>query len=278
MSTPLLLGLLGAAALASQRGGSAATGLWKSLPAKLHGDKAQKLLVEAVLATGVGVNPNDWHIVTEERALANGTRASVTVLVSNAVIVDGARVSNVLYPNAQFIADRLGLLLPTPRIADMVHRASVVRFGAEQVYIPLSKIITAGCPGGVVCNNTTLQSTLELSRVDDKLVAGRAGLADNEGKWFVLDHGVFADPSRSGIYGWWRSDGSMVQSNVTAHPLDFADYSQVLRFAGPTCVVQLVGQAPFEMATADIYTSSVFSNLLVRGGPLPGFRHPGALA
>lgn len=273
VSSALLLGLIGAAALASGKRSAGAQpdgSLWSSLPDTLHGQKAQKLLTDAVLATGV----SDWHIVTEERDTPAG-RAAVTVVVSNAVRVAGARVSNVLYPNAQRLADQMGLLLPTTRIADMVHRAAVVRFGAEAAYVPLAPVITAGCPGGTVCRGTSREATLKLSQVVDGLVQGRTGLCDNEGKWFVLDHAVFADPSRSGIYGWWRSDGSLVQKNVTAHELAFADYSQCLRFAGPTTVIQPVGQAPFEMATKDVYTSATWSSLLVKGGPLPGYRHPG---
>lgn len=274
MSQALLLGLLGAAALASKRSAAPATSsLWANLPDKLHGDKAQQLLMAAVLATGV----NDWHIVSEDRG---GT--TVTVLVSNAVKVDGVRVSNVLYSNAQRLADRIGLLLPTTRIADMAHRAAVVRFGAEHAYVPLIPTITAGCAlkngQPTVCRGGSRDATVGLSAVVDKLVAGRTGLADNEGKWFVIDRALFVPGAGSGIYGWWRSDGSLVQSKVTAHPeLGFSDYSQVLRFVGPTTVIQPAGQPPFEMPTGDVYTSSTWAHLLVKGGPLPGYRHPGVM-
>lgn len=272
---PILLGLAGAVALASRKGagGLGLSSFWASLPEKLF--EAQHELIGAILKRG------NWEAfpVTEQRVLSDGRVVTVTVTVTNAVQVDGVRVSSLQYPYAQQLADELELLLPTPRIADMVHRAATVSYPAESLFVPLSKVVTAGCPRDkngnlILCKNTTKAATLELSRVNDELGQGAAGLRDNEGKWFVLSKRVFDDPTRSGIYGWWLKSGRLLQTNIVPHELFFSDYSQVLRFVGPTAVVQIGQDSPFTVATSTLYTSPEWAFLVSDEGPLPDHRHP----
>ena len=231
-------------------------------------DPLETALVDAAASRGA----LEWFDVSREVKI-KGKKYKVTVPVSNALKIDGVRV-NIRYDFAQKLADRLGLVLPTPAVADLVQKNATVRFSPQSG--PMQEDVVAG-------RNTSVTAMIKHSRLVDAAVDGRSGLANNEGKWFVLTNQFWWAPQgrqKSAIYGWWRDDGSVIQSGYLAHELQFADYSQVIRFMGKKSTYQEEGGSPQDIDTAALLSDkdspghTGLAWLLSDEGPLPEPRHP----
>jgi hypothetical protein len=223
-------------------------------------DPQQLALLEAVADRG----EIDWFML--DKTSKDGIRLRLPI--TNAVKVDGVRI-NLRYDIAQRLADRMGVLLPTPKVADMVQAQATCRLSPQGLTQQMQNHVIAG-------TNTGVTAMVEHSALVDKALQGCKGLTNNEGKWFVLSKLFWtaAGQIKSGIYGWWRDNGQIIQSNILAHELPFSDYSQVIRFMGPTVVVTLPGEVSFDMPTSEMLTSDKFASLISYEGALPGSRHP----
>jgi len=132
---------------------------------------------------------------------------------------------------AQQIADRLGASLPTPRMVDHVWDAATVKVDPKPRQISRST-----------------RAVIDHSADVDAAVAGRTGLVDNAGKWWVLVSKLATSAGKACNFGWrvpkvdaqnhWRSipteadvDGKhrVIQGPGTAHGLEQDDYSQTVR-------------------------------------------------
>jgi hypothetical protein len=187
---------------------------------------------------------------------------------------DWVRVA-VTAATAQQIADLLGVLLPTDRIADLAHKQAGVTLTPHT-----QNPVTA----------TTAAMLKHHAQIEAER-AGRTGLLSTVGKEWILGVQLFpaerpAHPlGKQGAinYGWHAPgpvrpggpfagrDGAILwQQQGFRHNTAHVDYSQwVSRLVHPRMVVD--GN---EVATADVLTSKDLAALVSYDGPLQGTRYP----
>jgi hypothetical protein len=187
---------------------------------------------------------------------------------------DWVRVA-VTATTAQQVADLLGVLLPTDRIADLAYAQADVR-----LTVHTQTPVTA-----------TTAAMLEHHRRIEAERAGRTGLLSTVGKEWILgaelfptDHPQHPLGAQGAInYGWHAGgpvaangpfpgrDGFILwQTRGHRHDRAHVDYSQwVPRLVHPRMWVDGA-----EVATADVMTSPDLAALLSYDGPLPGTRYP----
>lgn len=255
----------------------------RSLPAgdDAHSRDARADAVLSAIKGGVAV-PIVWRPV---RASAGGHDA--TLFVSSDTLRFGEDGANhaptdwdwvrlaVTATTAQQIADLLGLLLPTDRIADLAHAQADVR-----LTVHTQNPVTA-----------TTAAMLEHHRKIEAERAGRTGLLSTVGKEWILGDELFpAGHPRHPLgvegainYGWHTTgpvtpngpfegrDGFILwQTRGFRHDRAHVDYSQwVPRMVHPRMVVDGA-----EVATATVMTSPDLAALVSYDGPLPGTRYP----
>ncbi len=199
------------------------------------------------------------------------------VLVScDALEIDGVRV-NVDAQTEQRIADRLGALLLTPKIADAIWQRTAPNNRLDPSPQPIS--------------SSTAAMIAHSARVDAEVAArGSIGPVADPGKDWVLVKSIFSDSARAARkaanYGWHVPTKSyqglsaeyavtpglfVIQGVGTVHDMSHVDYSQVARFARRSA---RYNELPVDLA--DVYVGKAPGNVLVsHEGPLPDFRQPG---
>jgi hypothetical protein len=196
------------------------------------------------------------------------------VLVScDALKVDGVRV-NVDAKTQQLIADEIGAVLLTPKLADEIYKRA-----------------TKLSPRPQTISSSTQAMIDHSARVDAEIarVGGGTMVAD-VGKDWVIVKSLFSQTARAARkaanYGWHvptkqyqglTAEGAVtpglfaIQGVGTAHSVDHTDYSEIARFALRSA---RYGELPVDLA--NVYTGDAPGNELVsHEGPLPDFRQPG---
>jgi hypothetical protein len=243
-------GARAAAVLDAVRGGLALPIAWMPVAASAGGHEATIFVASDTLRFGEdGPNdrPDDWDWV----------RVAVTAAT------------------AQQIADLLGVLLPTDRIADLTHAQATVHL-SPHTQTP----VTA----------TTAAMLKHHAQIEGER-AGRTGLCSTVGKEWILGVQLFpAAAPRHPLgklgainYGWHtvgpaRQDGPFAgrgglilwQTPGFRHDIAHVDYSQwVPRLVHPRMIVD-----GGEVATADVLGSAELAALVSYDGPLEGVRYP----
>jgi len=168
---------------------------------------------------------------------------------------DAVRV-NVTAQSAQRIADRLGTILPTARICDLVWQQAQVRISP--------------CLQTPDAHMSDTDRMVRHSREVDEKVSGRSGLIENVGKHWVLANGLITVPSRAANYGWFLPNGRPIQPLAYAHNLEHVDYSQVARLVRRDVIVD--GAV---MDIGQVGTDPELAGLVNGDGPLHVWRLPG---
>lgn len=235
----------------------------------------------------------------------NGHTGNIYVL-SDALTMFGVRV-NVNQFFGQLITDYFGCIAMTRKVADAVWRAATYK-PTPSVYAELNKfepMYPISTPAGSLvlrANLLDMASTTAMLRhsaaCDSKLAAlgvvvGSSAWSDgllraNMGKDWLLNSWFWRGGNNSGTcgdkgmtgtvlnlnssvnYGWFQSNGVVIQPAGNCHGFDHTDYSQPLRFMAGKMLVDGV-----EMNTADVLVDPQFAGLLVDEPSLPGWRHPG---
>ena len=120
---------------------------------------------------------------------------------------------------AQRIADRVGCLLPTPRMVDAVWAAARVRLEPS----PISP--------------SPEMTTVPVFEAHSRMVAAqwrnasapRGSLVSGHKKDVVITSALASLPNRVAIYGWHRLTGEPIQPLYTGHSAGWADYSHGIR-------------------------------------------------
>ena len=173
----------------------------------------------------------------------------------------------------QQIADALGCVFLTPRLADLV-------FANRSVTLPpMPRPITS----------TTAAMIEQSEKVAAAIPADASGIIDTEGKYWVLVKALFSDKARAARkaanYGWHFVGSNfqgipgeptvslpgvrVIQGVGTVHNDQHCDYSQIVRLASRTCEVD--GQ---QRDLADVLMDPELAPLVSTEGPLPGWRQP----
>lgn len=198
----------------------------------------------------------------------HGDHSAILYVMSDALAVgdeeDSVRI-NVRPVDAQKIADCLGLILPTTKIADMIH---------EQ-----ASVVITPCPQDPGPGMMSTSAMEKHSRMVDRKVAGRAGLISTVGKDWVLTNKVKAGSDHAANYGWhvlrgqFKGPGGIpvLQPLGTVHNLWHVDYSQVLRLIHRRMILD--GQ---QALLDDVLKDPALAPLVSYEGALESLRIPDA--
>lgn len=204
--------------------------------------------------------------------LSDGQGTLRLMVSCDALKVDGVRV-NVDARTQQLIADHIGAVLLTPKLAD-------------EIYARAKKLAPKPQP----ITSSTQAMIDHSARVDAEVTRVGGGLVADVGKDWVLAKSIFSQTARAARkaanYGWHvptqqyqglRAErsvtgGFVIQGVGTAHDSSHSDYSQVARFVRR---VGLFGELPVDLSL--VYTGRDPGTALVsHEGPLPDWRQPGA--
>lgn len=183
--------------------------------------KEQSPIREAVLLNAIDQglhDPPSW-VAVESRYQGHVARIRVS---TDALKVNGVRV-NLSAIGAQHVADRLGTILPTARILDLVWQNAALKL--EPCAMPPDK------------DMHSTKRMFDHSRCVDRRIAGRPGLAANVGKNWVVSNALEAETNRAANYGWFRRGQRPIQTVGTRHDKVYADYSQIVRLVDPVVTV-----------------------------------------
>jgi hypothetical protein len=191
---------------------------------------------------------------------------------ADALKIDGIRI-NVSALLQQQIADLLGCMLLTPKIADLLYAARAVTLDPSPQSIDAS----------------TTAMIVHSKRVDDALAAaggvGPGGIVQTSGKHWVIANALEAHPGRAENYGWhfagatfggssWEGAVTpgmrLIQGQGWAHDMSHVDYSQTCFLMHRACIVN---GTPMDLAA--VLTDADLASNLSHEGPLRVLRQPG---
>ncbi len=160
---------------------------------------------------------------------------------------------------AQRIADHFGLVLPTPKIVDLIYQNSTIKL--EPQNLPPGPAMTS--MDYILRHHLMVQSQLANKfGFGSKLVAGHK-------KDIVLTNELLSKRRRVAIYGWHRLSGQPIQPLSLVHGERYLDYSHGVRLVANT---MLVNGKP--MPIEEVLTDSWLAQLISYEGPLQVTRQP----
>lgn len=221
---------------------------------------------ERLVAEVVRGNVPGW-LRTWTRVGLSGTAGGVpheaAVWVTPDYLAVGSDGDYLLVPltpgSAQAVADRLGAVLPTPRLVDAVWSAAEVRLTPSPI------------PPG------PQMTTMAVFRAHDVTVRSqrqRAGapmgaLVAGHKKDVVLVPGSASAPERVVIYGWHRPDGTPIQPVYGGHTADWVDYSHGVRLVSRRMLLDGV-----ERDLVDVLSEPTLAPLLSEAAAIAEPRYP----
>lgn len=155
---------------------------------------------------------------------------------------------------AQRLCNRLGTILPTPRLVDAIYKQAVVK-------LPPSWI-DGGPTEGTLADYAVHNEKLEKRRQRDDHPLG--SLVAGHKKDIVLCERMFEHPGRVAIYGWHEREGKVVQPLSTRHSCRYADYSHGIRLVDQSMTID--GRV---LRVADVLEDPDVADLLSDDGALP---------
>jgi hypothetical protein len=130
---------------------------------------------------------------------------------------------------AQFVADKLGGLLPTRKMVDAIYNAAEVKLAP--LPIPPSAAMTT-VPVFALHNEMVRTQRLE------SLAAHPLGaLVAGHQKDIVICPQLAGAPGKVAIYGWHRTNGTAIQPLYLGHIAAWVDYSQCIRLVQQSMIV-----------------------------------------
>jgi len=192
---------------------------------------------------------------------ADGATVQITLCVTPDYLALGSDADHVRVPLGLRAATRLGdafnMLLPTPRMVDLIHRAADVRL--------LPKPMPAGpqmrSTGYLLRHNATVEAQRR------RAGAALGTLISGHKKDVVLTTRLASMPGRVAIYGWHRGNGQPIQPLSTVHGAGYADYSHGVRLVSRTAYLD--GKA---VDLRSLIASPRHAGLLSDEGPVSGPR------
>lgn len=220
------------------------------------------------------IEAGDFEVPLQAIEVQAGGHVGVFHVFSDALKVGGVRI-NVSADLQQQIADLLGAMLLTPRLADLVWQNRVVDLDPKPMPI----------------TSSTAAMIEQSNKIENAIPDSDKGQPVNTvGKHWTLVKSIFSDSAKAkrkaANYGW-HFEGSnfqgikgeatvslpgvrVIQGVGTVHDISHTDYSQICQLALRSCIVD--GE---ERDLADIYTDPELAVLVSHEGPLPGWRQPG---
>jgi hypothetical protein len=236
------------------------------------GPEREAAILQAVLD---GRATMEWAKVTSSH---QGHVAEFNVF-ADALKIEGVRV-NVSAETEQKIADSMGCLLLTPKIADLLWEQAVVRIE------PRPRSITA-------TTKAMVEHSFAIDKQLEALEGSSPGLIQTVGKHWVIDEALASKPGRAMNYGWHFAGSSyqgisgevtasllkdpktrqyarLIQGRGTAHDMHHSDYSQVCVLVASQCTVDGV-----ERTLEEVLQDSELAPLASHTGKMTILRQPG---
>lgn len=221
----------------------------------------------AVLASLPSVNSIPFTAVTSDYQGHHGE----FLVTTDALSIEGVRIS-VSAALQQTIADRLGCLLLTAKLADLVWLQRGVTL------LPQPQSITSSSPG-----------MIKESRLIDAALS-QAGpsaspLIQTVGKHWILDNDTLSHPGKACNYGWHFPGGSfagskwgaavtpglrLIQDRGWFHDINHKDYSQTCCLVHRSCKIDGATRD-----LAEVYGNPQLAPLVSHQGALSVLRQPG---
>jgi hypothetical protein len=157
---------------------------------------------------------------------------------------------------AQLVADRLGFVLPTAKLVDLVYRFAPEKL-APRTFPPSAAMVR-----------------VEAFVTHDELIDAQIGrgaplsLVAGHKKDVVISNRLRERPHRLALYGWHRADGQPIQPLSIAHGDWYSDYSHGVRLVAPTVLVD--GEP---RRTLDVLADPELAPLLSDEGPVESARY-----
>ncbi|HEU4408060.1 MAG TPA: hypothetical protein VFS43_22550 [Polyangiaceae bacterium] len=191
---------------------------------------------------------------------SSGRPRALTFWVTPDYLAVGDDADSVRVPmgavTAQLVADRLGFVLPTAKLVDLVYRLAPDKL-APRTFPPSAAMVRA----------EAFAQHDEL--IDAQLGRGApAGLVAGHKKDVVVSNRLRERPHRLALYGWHRPDGQPIQPLSTAHGDWYSDYSHGVRLVAPTVLVD--GEP---RRTLDVLADPELAPLLSDEGPIAQARY-----
>ncbi len=202
---------------------------------------------------------------------------AVFYVFSDALKIEGVRI-NVSANIEQQIADRLGCLLLTPKLADMIWEQRTVTLP------PMPRPITSAT-SAMIDNSAKIDAALAAQ-------GNPPGLVSTTGKHWVIDQSLASKPGKACNYGWHFAGSNfqgllgevavslikdssgqylrLIQGRGWAHDMSHVDYSQICVLVQRNCTVD--GQ---DCDLVDLLKDPVLSYLASNTGVMTIFRQPG---
>ena len=192
---------------------------------------------------------------------ADGATVVITICVTPDYLALGSDADNARIPLGLRAATRLGdafnMLLPTPRIVDLIYRAADVRLSPRPM------------PAGPQMRSTDylMQHDATVDAQRRRAGAAPGALMSGHKKDVVLTTRLAAMPGRVAIYGWHRANGQPIQPLSTVHGAGYADYSHGVRLVSRTAFLD---GRPVDLRS--LIASPRYAGLLSDEGPITGPR------
>lgn len=222
-----------------------------------RGSQRDQAIVQQVLAGNLPDFLRQLTPVTLAGTVADGAKVMITICVTPDYLAVGddrdfVRVPMGLAAAAQ-VADRLGFLLPTPKMVDAIYSQAKVHV-APSPMTPGSQMESTAYL--LQHDRTVDQQRAQVSREPAALTAGQK-------KDIVLTNRLLSHPGRVAIYGWHRPNGKPIQPLSTVHGAGYADYSHGVRLVSRTAYVN--GK---EMPLSQIMKDNDLSRIVSGEGPI----------
>jgi len=179
--------------------------------------------------------------VTLRGQLAGGETVAVTLCVAPDYLAIGSDNDFVRVPMglaaAVTVADRLGFVLPTPRMVDAIYRQ------AEAQLVPQPM------PAGPQMRSTDffLRHNQTINEQRQTLHLPLGALTAGDKKDLVMTNRLWTNPERVAIYGWQKKDGKPIQPLSTVHGAHYADYSHGVRLVSNVAYVNGVARSIYDI-------------------------------
>jgi hypothetical protein len=203
----------------------------------------------------------DLEPVSLRGRAGDGSRVTITLCVMPDYLALGSEADYARIPLGLRAATRIGsafdMMLPTPRMVDMIHRAAEVQLAPRPM------------PAGPQMRSTAYlmrhNATVEAQRA--RAGAAPGTLVSGHKKDVVLSTRLASRPGRVAIYGWHRGNGTPIQPLSTVHGAGYADYSHGVRLVSR--MAYLDGR-PVDLRR--LLASGRYAGLLSDEGPVSGPR------
>ena len=223
----------------------------------LDGVKRDRLVAAEILKGDVPGFLRNLVPVSITSRSATGAPTTITLCVTPDYLALGSNRDFVRVPLGLRAATRIGdafnMILPTPRMVDLIYRAADLRLSPRPM--PAGPQMTS--TAYLLRHNQTIRAQRESAGTPlGTLIAGQK-------KDVVLSNRLASHRGRVAIYGWHRSNGRPIQPLSTVHGAGYADYSHGIRLVSRTAFLD---GKPVDLRS--LMADSRYAGLLSKEGPV----------